>query len=45
MKAAMKEIDAAMFNNTQNNIDAERENYRRLSASVSATTFVFPPSE
>ena len=34
MKAAMKEIDAVMFNNTQNNIDAEKENYRRLSANV-----------
>lgn len=34
MKAAMREIDAAMFSNTQNNIDAERENYRRLNSEV-----------
>ena len=34
MRAAIKDINNVMFNNTQNNVDAERENYRRLSANV-----------
>ena len=34
MRAVMKDMDTAMFNNTQNNIDVERENYRRLTSQV-----------
>lgn len=34
MKAAMREIDAAMFLNTQNNVNAERDNYNRLNDEV-----------